>query len=166
MTNILRGDLYSSRSSSNSKSPVIDFSVLSPSGAVATQDAARVTNPTTQATASNIVNLHEVNGEHVLLVFKYDAGLAVSTNPAGGLFGRVGPSGTWNRLKNIGGSDQVAFICDTTNDVSDGTFKYASFTASTNVFDRMGFDEFTWGTETALAGTGTKTNAQVLLKPL
>ena len=162
----MRGDNYSQRYGGNSRSPALDYVAISPDGAVATQDAARVTNPTTQTTASNVINVHEVNGEYVMLVLRYDAGLTGITNPAGALFGRVSPSGTWIRLRTLGGADQITFTCDSTNDVTDGTYKYTSFSTSINIFDRMGCDEFTWGTETALNGTGTKSNARVLFKPL
>lgn len=159
-------DRLGERNLANAKSPVVTWRDLTAAGGPATQDAARVTNPTTQITGGYILDLHNVAGEYVAVRLKYDRGLTGITNPKGGVFGRAGAAGGWMRLNSLGGSDGVTLTTDTTNDIDDGTFKYTGVINATCVYDRMGCDQFAWGTETALNGTGTKTNAVVQLKPL
>lgn len=134
-------------------------------GGVATQDAASVANPTTQVTnsTSKVVTLERPVGHFVSVSLGYDDGLTAITNPAGRLFGRKGSTGRWTLLPNRAGGTDVT-ITTATTDVTDGTLLYTTPDPDEHVWERCGCDQFIWGTQTALAGTGTTSNAVLQIK--
>lgn len=139
-------------------------------GGVATQDASVVTNPSTQITAatSREVTLDPPVGQAVAVRLGYDASLSNPTSPVGRLFGRHAddPADAWMALPNLSMETQVQLAINTTTDVTDGTLKYTDVDPKAHVFDRLGCTVFRWGTQTALAGTGTTSNAVVQIKPV
>lgn len=148
--------------------PVMEWQDILDAGQVAIGGSGRITDPTsdTNFVSTHVLDLGKVSGTYIAVRLKYDDGLSAVTSPVVALFGRVGDSGQWMRLSAVGGSDTITLVVDTTNDMTDGTYKYTAVNTTAQVFDRMGCDQFGVGVETALDGTGTKTNAVVQAKGL
>lgn len=156
---------YSSQRAVGSPMPIHEWATAIAAGGVATQDAATIDNPTADITRSttSVVNLGSVSGVYVTVQLAYDDGLTSITSPVIELYGRAGGSGTWIRLPNRAGATAVTLTTATT-DVTDGTLFYTAPSPTNHIWDRMGCDEFLVGVTTALAGTGTTSNAVVRIK--
>ncbi len=133
-------------------------------GGVAVQDAATVTNPSTQITAATR-HIFRRNGlgTHLLLRMKYDDGLTSITAPIVKVFGRGGDNDGWQLLKTRSGSLSVALSVAAT-DVEDGTNKFTTPDYDLHAWDSLSCNEFLVGIETALAGTGDATTATIEAK--
>jgi hypothetical protein len=130
-------------------------------GLVATIDNASITNPATQITRSGTSIVRSDSGGTFLVVrLAYDDGLTGITNPIVKVFGRASLSEPWRLLRNRAGS-LSASLATASTDATDGTLDYTTPDLSTNVWDVQGCDQFIIGVETALAGTGTTSNATV-----
>lgn len=135
-------------------------------GGVATQDAATITNPTTQITGSTKHIVARRNcGTHAILRLQYDSTLTAITSPIVKIFGRVGSAEAWQLLYSRAGNLVETLTVDTTNDARDGTYSYTTPSFSTHAWDCLGCDEILVGVQTALAGsTGSTATAVVQLK--
>jgi hypothetical protein len=135
-------------------------------GLVATIDAATVTNPTSQVVRAG-TNIMRADGGGTFLVVRlaYDDGLTAITAPAVKVFGRANLGEPWRLLRTRGGAVQSTLLTAAT-DAEDGTLKYTTPDLTTSVWDVQGCDQFIVAVETALAGTGTTSNAvvQVLMQ--
>ena len=125
-----------------------------------TQDAATVTNPTSQCTksTSHIFKRRKGQGSFIRARLGYDDGLTGITNPKVKLFGRANSTDAWQLLPNIAGNFQVTMTTAAT-DAEDGTLKYTTPDPEDHMWDCDGNDEFIFAVETALAGTGVTNNA-------
>lgn len=128
-----------------------------------TQDASTVTNPTTQITAA-AKRLCETKGRATRATFrlKYNQDVSTPTSPVIAVFGRtrVGATevGPWERLWTLGATATATLTLDTTNDVTDGSYKTTSSTLESQTFDLMGCNEFLVGVQTAFAASGGTVN--------
>jgi hypothetical protein len=130
-------------------------------GLVATIDNATVTNPTTQVTRSGTSIVRSDSGGVFMLVrLAYDDGLTAITNPSVKVFGRANLGEPWRLLRNRAGALSASLVTAST-DATDGTLDYTTPDLTTNVWDVQGCDQFIIAVETALAGTGTTSNATV-----
>lgn len=135
------------------------------------QDAATITNPTTQITASTRKLLRRSSGSLLTFSLQYDRTLTSITAPVIKVFGRKragdGESdGRWELLKNKNG-DLAITLTPASTDVDDGTYKYTTVDMTNHVVDTQGCDEFLVGIETALAGsTGVATTAVLNVREL
>jgi len=131
---------------------------------VATQDAAAITDP-----ASEITSIDDrivlVNGATIIRAhLGYDDGLTSITNPILVLYGRHGDDDNWRVLLNLNNARAATFTTAASTDVSDGTLNYTSYSDVKDFsWDVDGASQIVFGVETALAGTGTTTNAVVQL---
>lgn len=137
-------------------------------GGVDDQDAATITNPTTQITASTRYLLtlpanKQGAGTFITVRLAYDDGLTGITDPVIAVFGRMDASDVWMRLPNRAGGSTCTLTTAAT-DVTDGTLLYTMPSAETSTFYRFGCEQFLVGVETPLAGTGTTSNAIVQVK--
>lgn len=132
-------------------------------GGPAVQDSASITNPTTQITADTRVLLRRGGvGTSLILRLAYDDGLTSITNPVVKVFGRTG-NDVWQALRNKSGSLTTTLTTAAT-DTTDGTLLYTNPAFDTEAIDCLGCDEILVGVETALAGTGTTSNAVIQAK--
>lgn len=133
------------------------------------QDAALITNPTTQITpASHRLFTYNGRATRAALRLKYDDGVTAPTSPVVAMFGRTRTSAsvvtTWERLYTLGAAARATLTIDLTNDVADGTYKYTSASLEDQTFDANGCNEFAVGVETAFAGTGTVNTSEIECK--
>lgn len=131
-------------------------------------DNAAITNPTTQITGSTryLITIDQSKkgaGNFICFRLAYDDGLTSITNPVIAVFGRESSSDTWMRLPNRAGGISCTLTTAVT-DVTDGTLCYTMPDPEEHVFERGGCEQFLIGTEVALAGTGTTSNAIVQYK--
>ena len=125
-----------------------------------TQDAASITNPTTEITSA-VHKLVETKGRATRATFrlKYDRGVTSPTRPVIAVFGRTRLSdsevGSWERLSTLGAATTATLTVDVTSDVDDGTYQYTATSLEDQTFDLNGCNEFLVGVQTAFAGTGT-----------
>lgn len=123
-----------------------------------TQDASGIiTNPNTQlVTAASKVILRRANqaGFRLQLRFAYTTAATGVTAPTVELFARNGPSGLWERRRNVNGDDRVSLAIDTTYDVRDGTLSYTTVNELTQMWRLNSNDDFIVGIAVAAAGTG------------
>lgn len=143
-----------------------DWGVLLPPGVVAIQDAATVTNPESDVTASTsrIVTLPEVIGTTLLLSMGYDKNLTVSTSPVVVVFGRRsfnGSVGRWMLLPTITGLRTITLTAASTTDTNDGALKWTQVVTAATAVDLLGCNEVVVCVQTALAGTGVTGTARV-----
>lgn len=114
-------------------------------------DAATLTDPTTQITASSRRTIYRRNvGTYLMLQALYPRAAAVlTTNPLLVVFGRtVAPDGTvgdWNLLTNDNGDSQIEIELDPTNDADDMSTYKRSTVKSTHWVDCQAYDEFIVG---------------------
>lgn len=136
-------------------------------GGATVQDAATITAPATEITAATrrVVQRQTSSGTAVLVRLTYDTGLTSVTSPVVRLYGRTN-GGAWQALTSKAGSTSATLTVATTTDTGDGTYKYTTVDLSAHWFDCQGYDEILVGIQTALAGTGTTTNATIDLKAL
>lgn len=137
-----------------------DWQTIIDAGGPAVQDAASITSPDTQITAStrHIFNRAGV-GTNLLLRLAYDDGLTSITSPVVKVFGRT-RGGQWMLLKTRGGN-LTGTLTTAATDVTDGTLDYTTPDWDDTAWDCLGCDEILVGVETALAGTGTTSNAVI-----
>lgn len=132
-------------------------------GGMDDQDAATITNPDTQIILST---RHEIIrglvGTLLLLRLVYDDGLTLITNPVVKVFGRTG-SQAWQLLKTGAGA-LTATLTTAATDTTDGTYLYTTPELNSQTWDCLGCERLLVGIETALAGTGTVTNAYLEAK--
>jgi hypothetical protein len=150
------------------------FTVIT-AGGMDDQDAATITNPTTEITLStrNIVlrgwqdDGTDGPNEGVLLIVRlaYDDGLTSITDPVIKVFGRDNDDEVWTLLETVGGT-VTATIATAATDVTDGTMLYTTPDLSADAWDTQGCRQILIGVETALAGTGTVTTAYLQAKLL
>jgi len=136
------------------------------SGGADDQDAATITNPTTEITAStrHIPNRNFKSGTTLVVRLAYDDGAGTLTNPVIRVFGRSG-SDAWQVLRNKSGSLTATITTATSTDPADGTYKYTVPDLNDNAWDCQGCDQILIGIETAFAaGSGTAANAFVQAK--
>jgi len=128
-------------------------------GGMDDQDAATITNPTTQITlGTRKIFKRRANGTTLLVSLAYDDGLTSITNPVIKLFGRYDSTEAWRVVLTKGGSLTATFAVAST-DSTDGTNLYTPANYDTIAWDCLGYEEFVMGVETALAGTGDATTA-------
>ncbi|TXH58991.1 MAG: hypothetical protein E6Q97_00850 [Desulfurellales bacterium] len=140
-----------------------NWQTLIAAGEVATLDAATLTNPDTQIASTRAPIKLLGGGTNLLVRLKYDVGFALTTNPVIKVFGRTGTDG-WMPLVNQAALTLTTLVIDTTNDTSDGTFKYTTVYVSLQAMDLLGCQEIVGGVTTALSGVGTTSNAVVQFK--
>lgn len=118
-----------------------------------------VTNPggITRA-AQNIIDTHGM-ARSILFRLKYDAGVSVPTDPVIQPFG-FDANNAPQRLYDGNGNHAITITVDTTNDSTDGTYKY---TAHAEV-DIAGCRKVIAAIKTAFAGTGTVNNSALQFK--
>lgn len=135
-------------------------------GGPAVQDAATITNPTTQITASTrrIFNKADT-GTIVLVRLGYDDGATSITNPVVKVFGRTGTE-PWMVLKDVAGNLTLTLTTAASTDAADGTLLYTAADVATASVDCLGCEEIIVGVQTALAVTGTTANSIIQLKLL
>lgn len=127
-------------------------------GGMDDQDAATITRVSTQITLSTRKWIEVVGaGTIVLASLVYDDGLTVSADPVVKMFGRV--DGGPERVVRTRGGNLSATIATATSDAADGTYLRTPFNYDTIAWDLLSYSEFIFGVETALAGTGTTSNA-------
>lgn len=129
------------------------WTVAITAGGPASQDAASITNPTTQITASTrrILKRNKMNGTLVMVRLGYSG--TPSTSPIIGVWGRTGTD-VWQRLINKSSGTAPALTTAASTDVTDGTLKYTS-ASEDHTFDCVGCEEILIGVETAFAGSVT-----------
>jgi hypothetical protein len=140
--------------------------VLDPGGP-ASQDAATITNPTTQVVkASTHLFRCKANGTLVIARLGYDAGLTGVTSPIVKLFGRYNSSDDWQILQTKAGLITATLTVATSTDVTNGTLKYTTPDQALHTWDRLGCEELLLGIQTALAGggSGVTSNSIIQLK--
>jgi hypothetical protein len=140
-----------------------NWQILIAAGEIATIDAAALTNPDSQIAATREPIKLLGGGTNLLVRLKYDAGFALTTSPVIKVFGRTGTD-AWMPLISQAGIALVTLVIDTTNDTSDGTYKYTTFYVSLQAMDLLGCQEIVAGVTTALAGVGTTSNAVAQFK--
>jgi hypothetical protein len=135
-------------------------------GGPATQDAATITNATTQITAATRSIFSRKGAGTILLIrLGYDDGLTSITNPIIKVFGRTG-SDAWMVLKDVSGNLTLTLTTALSTDATDGTLLYTAADVATSSIDCLGCDEILIGVQTALAGTGTVSNSIIQVKAL
>lgn len=135
-------------------------------GEVDDQDNGTITNPATQiATIDDRIFPKGAIGTLLALCLGYDDGLTGITDPVVKLFGRYDEDERWELVPNLEGAVAATLVTAAT-DLTDGTLKYttvkskdSSTPGNVSVFDVGAFSHLAVGIETALAGTGDKTNA-------
>lgn len=133
-------------------------------GGPAVQDAATITNPTTQITSLTRLPLIVAGaGTHALVRLGYDDGLTLITNPVIKVFGKTA-SDVWQPLITQAGTMSIAVPTVPATDVADGTLLYTAPSFDLLSFDLLGCNEILVGIETALAGTGVVTNSILQVK--
>lgn len=138
-------------------------------GGPATQDAATITNPDTQITASTRHKFRIQNPNPLRPWIKlrqgYDGTLTGITDTVPALWGRVYGSGdAWQRCDALAGGSP-ALATSPTTDGTDGTLTYTKPDPASNTYHRHHYDEFLVGIETALAGsTGVTTTSIIQAK--
>lgn len=134
-------------------------------GGPAVQDAATITNPTTQIVASTAhLFQRRAKGTNLILRLGYDDALTSITDPIVKVFGRTGSTDVWQILKTKSGSITCTLSTAPTTDTTDGTLRYTTPDSSTTTFDCFGTEEILVGIQTALAGTGTTNNSIIQAK--
>lgn len=137
------------------------WQTLIDAGGVTVQDAATITNPTTQITASTRhIFQRKSAGTNLILRMKYDDGLTTITSPVVKVFGRTG-GGAWEVLKSRAAALTATLTATTATDSQDGTYSYTVVDFSTQAWDCLGCEEILVGIETALAATGTTSTATI-----
>lgn len=139
------------------------FSVID-AGGMDDQDAATITNPTTQITASTRHLIYRnAFGTNLMLRMGYDDGLTTVTDPVVKVFGRTGNTEIWQLLKTrsgaITGTITTQASDDGATDVTDGTYLYTTPDYDATTWDCFGCEYILVGVQTVLAGTGTVTTA-------
>lgn len=135
--------------------------VIDAGGMDDTDGSGNPTNPETQIDGTDhhdLLSAAKKEGTTVLFRVGYDDALSGVTSPVVRVFGKFDKDDTneiWTMLPDANGSTDLTCTVDTTNDVADGTLKY---TKPVSV-DGLGFNDFRFGVKTAIAGTGTVTNA-------
>lgn len=118
-------------------------------------DAATLTNPTTQITASSRRTIYRRNvGTSLMLQVLYPrAATVLTTSPTLVVFGRTvasdGTVGDWNILTNVLGEIGIVVELDPTNDADDGATYKRSTVQATQWIDCQGYDEFIVGCSSA-----------------
>lgn len=137
--------------------------VIDPGG-VTVQDAATITNPDTQITASTRHKLlRGARGTSLLLRMRYDDALTVTTAPVVKVFGKSSGDVAWQLLKTRAAALNATLSVNAA-DTTDGTDKFTIADFDTLAWDCLGCDTFLVGIETALAGTGTTSTATIEAK--
>ncbi len=98
-------------------------------------------------------------GTQVLVRLKYDDGISVPTSPVVQLFGRDS-QGCPQRLVDGSGTHEQTLTIDTTNDVTDGTYKYTA-AKTINIHGNI---ELLAAIKTAFAATGTVDNSAIQVR--
>lgn len=124
-------------------------------GGVAIQDAATITNPTTQidSPTSHIAKRNNFHGTLVKVRLAYTG--TPSADPVLVVFGRTG-SDAWQKLYTKNGDGTVTLTTAVATDVTDGTYFYTEVTDD-HTLDCDGCDEIIIGVQTAFNGTVTNT---------
>lgn len=157
-------------------SPTRGFDVVAPvsmtagwvtiidAGGMTVQDAATITNPTTQITSSTRHILRrEAKGTHLLLRMQFDDGLTSITDPVVKVFGRTGNQ-DWEIIKTAVITPADTATITTTSYSENGTDKFTTPDTSSQVWDCLGCAEVIVGIQTVLAGTGTASTAKLWAK--
>lgn len=137
-------------------------------GRISTADAANIVLTSDVPATRAIIRKADIGGACTTLVaaIKYDDGVTSPTTAARiACFGRKG-SDPWVRLRSKAGTEYADITPNPTKDIGDGTFKYATPNLANAAWDTTGCDEFFFGSEIALAATGTLTTATLLVKGL
>lgn len=128
-------------------------------GGAVIQDAASITNPTTEITSSTRHMFRRYGrGTFLMLRLAYAAALTVGTSPVVKVFGRTSSTDVWQLLKTEGGS-LTGTLTAAATDVTDGTYKYTTCDVLATTWDCLGCELFLVGVETVLAGVGTTSTA-------
>jgi len=147
--------IYGTYQATGGQVPSLPMSVSGPWSAwvlqdLSTIDAATITNPETQITASTRRTwLRQFVGTSLQLQAVYPrAATSKTTDLLVVGWGRSIVNGTaqqWNLLTNDNGDYQITLEIDPTNDADDGsTYKYSTV-KSTNWLDCQGYDEYVFG---------------------
>lgn len=129
-------------------------------GGIATQDAATITNPSSEIASTAIILKRGGKGTLLVVRLQYDDGLTSITDPVIKAFGRTG-SDVWEPLKTRASTPAVTFTVATgADDTTDETETYLyTIPSYADAFDCLGCEEIVIGVQTALAGTGTTSTA-------
>lgn len=140
-------------------SPVSMWATSIDAGGMTSADASTITNPDSSITAStrHIVTRGNAGGRYLQARLVYDASAGGTiTNPVIKVFARRQAGDAWQIMPNVNGSISVTLTLDTTNDVSDGTYKRTMISPTLTTWDLCGCNQFLIGVETAVAhSTGT-----------
>jgi len=118
-----------------------------------------VTNPSgIVRAAQNIIDTHGM-ARSILFRLKYDAGVSGPTNPVIQPFG-FDANNAPQRLYDGNGNHAITITVDTTNDSTDGTYKYTQHAE----VDLAGCRKVIAAIKTAFAGTGTVDNSALQFK--
>ena len=135
-------------------------------GGPGVQDAASITNPTTQIVNDTtfVISRDQRLGTTLAVRLAYNAGASTLTPPIIKIFGRARDDDAWQPLYSLSGN-LTATLTDAATDVTDGTFKYTTPHPTNHYFDTAGCDEFLVGVETAFAaGVGIVTDSKIQMK--
>lgn len=130
-------------------------------GGMVVQDAATITNPTTQITSSTRHLFRRMGlGTTLLLRMGYDDGISGAiTSPIVKVFGRSDANQAWDLLTTKSISLTSTITVTQATDVQDGTYGYTTVSAVTQAWDCLGCSEFLVGVETIFSATGTVNTA-------
>lgn len=126
-------------------------------GGPATQDAATITNPTTQIVNSTTVELTREGHIGRYGAFRLAYSGVPSANPTVTIWGQT-DSDAWQKLRNLNGDLTMTFACNTALDETDGTLYYTGVDPILHVVDFMGCNKIRVGIQTAFNGTVTNTS--------
>lgn len=136
-------------------------------GGMAVQDAATITNPTTEITdeTRKLITLGDKAGHYIRLRMGYDDELTtILTDAVIRVFGRRNSDDPWQVLENQNGDKTATLTSAESSDVTDGTLKYTHCDRLLHTWDRDGCTQILIGVETVLDGTGSETNSILQLK--
>lgn len=128
-----------------------------------TADAATVTNPQTEVTRTTTPIINRAGGTVLRVRMAYNASLTVSQAPIVKVFGRTGSTQAWQLLKSAAGNIRETLTTAAT-DVTDGTYDYTTPDQTVHSWDCDGCEQLLIVVETALAGTGTVSDAFLQIK--
>lgn len=135
-------------------------------GGPAVQDAAAITNPDTQITASTRHRFDRDNhmGRFIQARLVYDDGITSPVSPILKLFGRSYSDEAWTAKKNRAGAVSGELTIDQTNDAQDGTYGYTTPDSAESTWEISGENEFIFGVETAHSATGTVSTSKIQVR--
>jgi hypothetical protein len=133
-------------------------------GGPAVQDAATITNPTTQIiNATSRICRRGNEGTVIMLRLGYDDAVTLPTSPVVKVFGRTGTD-EWQLLSNEANAITSTLTLNLTTDTTDGAFKYTFADSIATTIDCLGCEELLVGIEVAFAATGVVNNSFIQAK--